>query len=184
MGQKYAEYDSTGAIRAFYDSVDSPAPESVTSVVEISDAQWQLCLSNPGYTVVSGALVAPAAPTTSELLAAAQSAKTSALSVACQAAITAGFTSSALGSVYTYPSTLKDQANQNTAANGSGGGLLWCESGSTWALVAHTATQAQGVVTSFAAWLNSCQSQLVALISSVNAATTVAQVQAIAWANP
>jgi hypothetical protein len=58
MGQKYAAYDSTGAITAFYDSIDSPAPRG-TEVIGISDAQWQTCIGNPGWTVDSGELVAP-----------------------------------------------------------------------------------------------------------------------------
>jgi hypothetical protein len=32
MSQKYAAYDSTGAIVAFYDSVDSPAPQGATVI--------------------------------------------------------------------------------------------------------------------------------------------------------
>ncbi|PAJ77731.1 phage tail assembly chaperone [Burkholderia ubonensis] len=40
MGQKYAAFDAQGNITAFYDSVDSPAPDGVANVVEISAAQW------------------------------------------------------------------------------------------------------------------------------------------------
>ncbi len=58
MGQKQASYNASGAIIAFYDTVDSPAPASAT-VLDITNAQWQTCLSNPGWTVVNGALVAP-----------------------------------------------------------------------------------------------------------------------------
>jgi hypothetical protein len=42
MGQKFAAYNPSGAIIAFYDSVDSPAPQSVTAI-EITDAQRQTC---------------------------------------------------------------------------------------------------------------------------------------------
>ncbi len=74
MGQKYAEYDSAGSIFAFYDSVDSPPPDDA-SVAEITVEEWQTCLAAPGYTIVSGALVAPppptvTAPTPAEILAA------------------------------------------------------------------------------------------------------------------
>jgi hypothetical protein len=68
MGQKYAAYNAQGAITAFYDSVDSPAPEGATTI-EITDAQWQTCISNPGWTVVSGELVAPVPPTAEQLAA-------------------------------------------------------------------------------------------------------------------
>lgn len=68
MGQKYAAYNAQGAITAFYDSVDSPAL-SGEIVIEITDAQWQQCLSTPGYTVANGALVAAAVPTAAQIAA-------------------------------------------------------------------------------------------------------------------
>ncbi|MGZ2743273.1 phage tail assembly chaperone [Burkholderia stagnalis] len=43
MGQKQAAYDGKGAIIAFYDSVDSPAPTGV-NVVDISDEAWRTLL--------------------------------------------------------------------------------------------------------------------------------------------
>ena len=58
MGQKSAAFDSNGNITAFYDSVDSPVPADVTSVIEITDAEWMACLSQQGqWTVVDGMLV-------------------------------------------------------------------------------------------------------------------------------
>lgn len=112
MGQKFAAYNAQGAIIGFYDSVDSPVPAGVTSVIAITQAQWLVCInSQPPFTVANGALVAPLPPTAAELLAAAQSSQLAALSSACAAAIVAGFTSSALGVPYTYPSKATDQAN-------------------------------------------------------------------------
>lgn len=112
MGQKQAAYSSTGALIAFYDTVDSPVPAGVP-VVNITDAQWQACLSagTVGYTVVNGVLTPPPAKTAAGLLADAKTAKLAELSAACSAAITAGFTSSALGSAHSYPSKVTDQAN-------------------------------------------------------------------------
>lgn len=43
MGQKQAAYDLAGAIVAFYDTTDSPAPEGV-AVANITDEQWQFLL--------------------------------------------------------------------------------------------------------------------------------------------
>ncbi|KVV42912.1 phage tail protein [Burkholderia ubonensis] len=40
MGQKLAAYSVEGTIVAFYDTVDSPAPQGV-SVIGISDEQWR-----------------------------------------------------------------------------------------------------------------------------------------------
>ncbi|MGU7812023.1 phage tail assembly chaperone [Burkholderia sp. AW49-1] len=39
MGQKQAAYDAKGGIIAFYDTVDSPAPQG-ESVIDITDVQW------------------------------------------------------------------------------------------------------------------------------------------------
>jgi hypothetical protein len=181
MGQKYAAYSSTGAIAAFYDSVDSPVPASVTSALAITDGQWETCISTPGYTVVNGALVAPAPPTTAQELASAQSSQIAVLYAACSSAITASFTSNALDITHTYPSTLMDQSNQVTVANNAVGGLLWCETDATWSFVAHTQVQAQQVVADFTQSLNRCQSRLLALTKVVNAATTMVDVQSIVW---
>lgn len=69
MGQKFAAFGVNGTITGFYDSVDSPVPEG-TSVIEITDAQWQECISSSGWTVVNGALVAPPAPVLDQVQAA------------------------------------------------------------------------------------------------------------------
>ncbi|HEX8894480.1 MAG TPA: hypothetical protein VF783_14210 [Terriglobales bacterium] len=60
MGQKYAAYNSSGGVVAFYDSIDSPVPNGVNAIA-ISDAQWQTCISTSGYTVQNGVLTAPSA---------------------------------------------------------------------------------------------------------------------------
>jgi hypothetical protein len=117
-------------------------------------------------------------------LAAAQGDQIATLQEECAAAIVSGFSSTALGTVYQYPSTLTDQQNQNTVANCASGGQLWCSNGSTWGLTAHTQPEAQAVVASFAAWLNACQSQLVALVAKVSSATTNENVDAIVWESP
>jgi hypothetical protein len=40
MGRKFAAYNAQRAITAFYDSVDSPVPDGISDVVEITAAQW------------------------------------------------------------------------------------------------------------------------------------------------
>jgi hypothetical protein len=133
MGQKYAEYNASGAIVAFYDSVDSPVPAGVTSVIGITFAQWQACLSTPGYTVANGALVAPLPPTDAQLLAAAQAAQASVVTTGCYATITGGFTSLALGATYNYPSNNTsqhpDQSNLNASVTRA---LLAIRKARTW----------------------------------------------------
>ncbi|GJG92825.1 hypothetical protein [Cupriavidus pauculus] len=185
MGQKIAAFDRQGHITAFYDSADSPVPSGVTNTIQITQEQWQTCISQPGYWYVTDGALAPVPPlTAAQQLAAAQSAQIGVLSAACATAIASGFSSGALGSAYGYPSALTDQANQNTVAQCSSGGLLWCVTGGAWSFKQHTQAQAQAVVWAFAAWLNKCQQQLVALTEQVNAATSPDAAQAVAWANP
>ena len=63
MGQKYASYNSSGAVIAYYDSLDSPPPATAT-VIEITDTEWQAALASPyPVTVANGALVIPTGPT-------------------------------------------------------------------------------------------------------------------------
>ncbi|MGC9239855.1 MAG: XkdW family protein [Acidithiobacillus sp.] len=106
------------------------------------------------------------------------------------AAMTGGFQSSALGSVYTYPSTLTDQHNLSASVVAS---LLpslpsgwttpfWCQnSAGTWAFVSHTAAQIQQVGLDAKTWVTTQQTTLASLIAQVEAATTVSAVQAVTW---
>lgn len=183
MGQKFAAYDALGAIVGFYDREDSPPPLSAT-VLKITDAEWQACISTPGYTVNDGALVAPAAPTQAELLARARAEQSAALSQACSDAIASGFTSCALGSPYMYPSSLTDQTNQTTVASCSAGGYLWCALSGQWALAQHTQGEAQAVLASFALWLNKCQQQCASLIEQVNKGKSIVEIRTVSWVNP
>jgi hypothetical protein len=74
MSQKQAAYDANGAIVAFYDTVDSPAPSNAT-VIDITDAEWQECINNQGAKIVAnGALADAPPPDAAVLLAAAQAA--------------------------------------------------------------------------------------------------------------
>ena len=70
MGQKYASYNSSGAVIAYYDSLDSPPPATAT-VIAITDSQWQAAIASPyPVTVASGALVIPTGPTLAQAQAA------------------------------------------------------------------------------------------------------------------
>lgn len=129
MSQKFAAYNAQGAIFGYYDSIDSPVPAGVNAI-EITEAQWQACIATTGYAVANGALVAPVPPTTAQLLAAAQAAQLVTLSSACAAAIVSGFTSSALGSPYTYPSKMTDQQNLASSITAS---LLAFRKATSWA---------------------------------------------------
>jgi hypothetical protein len=70
---KFAAYNAQGNIAAFYDDVASPVPDGIANVIEITDAQWQACLTTTGYTVQNGTLVVPT-PLTAAQIAAQQTA--------------------------------------------------------------------------------------------------------------
>jgi hypothetical protein len=86
MGQKFAAYNAQGAITAYYDSIDSPPPSGILTL-SVTEPEWLTCISNPGWTVENGALVAPVPPTAAQiatqmLIQSAQSALSAGLSVA------------------------------------------------------------------------------------------------------
>ena len=186
--KKFAAYDSQGHITAYYDSVDSPVPPSVTNVIEITQDEWLACINQPGYTVVNGALVAPLPPTNEELLAQANALQTTKASTACASALTAGFSSSALGTAHTYPSQGDDQRNLQSAVSAAIAAPsnwttpIWCANSSgAWSFTAHTAAQVQQVNTDWLAHRVAMQQKYADLIARINAATSIAEVQAIDW---
>lgn len=113
-------------------------------------------------------------------LAQAQAAQIAQLTADCAAQIVAGFTSSALGSAYAYPSQSIDQQNMVQTAASSAGGSLMCAKAGTWALTAHTQAQAQQVLKDFIAARDTPREKLQTLIGEVNTAT-IATVSTIVW---
>lgn len=191
MGQKFAAYSAQGAITAFYDSVDSPVPDGVVNVMELTDEQWRTCINEQGkWYAPGGVLTTMPAPTSAQQLASAQAAQLASLSASCAAAIVGGFTSTALGSVYTYPSKPTDQQNLSASVLAS---LMpdlpanwqtpfWCEDATgKWAFVNHTAAQIQQVGQDGKAAILDCMAKNATLSAEVMAAATVGAVQAITW---
>ncbi|WP_426399037.1 hypothetical protein ACN9M1_22340 [Ralstonia sp. R-29] len=187
MTAKFAAYDLNGHITAYYDSIDSPVPEGVTNVIEITQDEWLACINQPGYTVVDGALGAPLPPTAEELLVQARTMQTIKLSTACADALTTGFTSSALGVALTYPSQDNDQRNLQSAvsaaATASPGWTipLWCADGDHWSFTSHTAAQLQQVNADWLAHRVAAQQKYADLVAKIKAATSIEEVQAITW---
>jgi hypothetical protein len=185
MGQKYAAYNAQGAITAFYDSVDSPVPAGVTTI-EITDAQWQTCLSAPGYTVVNGALVAPTPPTAAQLLATAQATQTALLNAAYQAAIVAPVsytTAAGATAVFNQTETAKENLQDALLASEKAGAWslnVW-QSAAGAIVTPFTYADLQGLAAAMEAVDAPDYQTLLGLLAQVAAATTVEAVQAVAW---
>lgn len=181
MTQKYAAFDTSGAIVAFYDEEDSPPPNGA-KVIKITDVQWKTAIANPGACKVdAGRFVDPPELTVAQQVKAAQVAKLGELRHACATAILAGFQSSALGQAYTYPAATVDQQNMVQTAT-AGGGTLMCKSSSGgWALVPHTGAQAAQVLKDFVAARDAARSNLASLSAAASTASTVAAVGEVHW---
>ncbi|WP_316154694.1 hypothetical protein [Cupriavidus sp. BIC8F] len=192
MGQKHAGYDAQGNIVAYYDSVDSPVPQGVNAI-ELTDAEWLACISTPGYKVQDGDLVEPLPPTAAQLVAAAKAAQIVSVTEACGAAIVAGFQSSALGAMRTYPSSLIDQQNLSASVlasllPGLASGWVtpfWCaDAAGLWSYADHTAAQIQQVGQDGKAAIVGAIQKKAELVAAIEAAVTIAAVQAITWSSP
>ncbi|MBW4049426.1 MAG: DUF4376 domain-containing protein [Proteobacteria bacterium] len=120
----------------------------------------------------------------------AQTVQIALIAAASAAAQTTGFTSSALGSAYSYPSGLQDQANLTACIVAS----LMPGNASTWTVefwcmsaagvsnfVPHTAAQIQQVGKDALAAIMVQKSKQYALSLQIQAATTIAAVQAVVW---
>lgn len=138
-----------------------------------------------GWVFSDNQLVAPT-PT----LTRAQAAQMVLLRAACAAQITGGASSSALGSPHTYPTTANDQANMIASVTASllpglGGAWstpFWCEDQSgNWAMQEHSAAQIQQAGSDIKAAIVAAQTKLRTLTAEIQAASTIAAVQAITW---
>ena len=185
MGQKYASYNSSGAVIAYYDSKDSPPPKTAT-VLAITDAQWQAALSSQyPVTVENDALVIPTGPT----LAQAQATQVARLrgGYANANAANISFTNAA-GVTDTYQC---DPASIGTLQNCLSGfrASASVPTGFYW----RSATNQNNAFT-YTDLVNLAQAitdrgfanfaQLQALIAQIMAATTISDVEAVVWSNP
>lgn len=180
---------STGG---FYDpaiNVSIPA-----DAVQITDDAYQALFAaqSTGKVITADASGNPIAvdPVTLLTLTQAKERKVSELSAACKAQIAGGFTSSALGAAYTYPSTMTDQQNLSTSVLASlMPGLsstwttpYWCsDAAGVWYFRAHTAAQIQQVGQDGKLDVLSAMAKNKQLAEQVNAATTIDAVNAISW---
>lgn len=182
MSQKYAYMTAKGAI-AFWDGTP---PEGISGAIKITDAEWQTCLSTPGYTIVNGVLAPPAAPTTAQLLEVAQTAQITALTAAYQSAIVVPVSYTSKGGVTkTYQADAASVANLSqmllafAASQAVPAGFYWVSLDNTQ--VPFTYADMQGLAAAFGTQGAAAFQQLQSLKAQVNAATTVSAVQAVVW---
>ena len=187
---KSATFDpTTGILNARYDAaINTVIP---ASAVSLDDATFLRTINeSDGVWTLIGGTVTKVMPTSAQLLAAAQATASGAMNAATQAAIYAGFQSSALGKVYTYPA--KDTDQQNLAAsvldaviNASTTGYttpFWCEdSTGKWAYVPHTSAQMIQVGKDGKTAILAALSRNAVAQAAIAAATTVAGVQAVTF---
>ncbi|MDR5883616.1 hypothetical protein [Caballeronia sp. LZ032] len=137
-----------------------------------------------------GALTDMPPPSDAELLDAARVAKVAELAAACKAAIYAGFSSNALGELYSYPAKDTDQQNLASSVLASlmpGNAAdwstpFWCADASgEWAFRAHMAAQMQRVGQDGKAAILAAMARNAQLAAQVAAAESVDAVNAIAW---
>lgn len=153
----------------------------------LSDIEpWGVTLYNNSVAGDYGAIAAFPAITLAE----AKTKQIGILNAACQTQIYAGFTSSALGAIHTYPAKDKDQANLTASyaasfdpTNAQGWTTpFWCMDGAgTWALAQHTAVQIQQVGRDGKAAILAAITKNANLAQQVMSASTVAAVEAIVW---
>lgn len=182
MGQKSAAYDSLGAIVGFYDSEHSPVPEGVTAI-EITDDQWQTCLSQDGWRVGGGALMGP---TSGFLLDQARGAKVGALVLAYQQAVAEPVTFTATDGVpRAYQADAASISNLQNAILGldvvgvTPNGFYWIAADNT--KVPFTYADLQGLAGAMLTRGWAAFQRLQDRKTSVAAATSAADVAAISW---
>lgn len=193
MGQKFAAYDNSGNIVAYYDDEINPASQISVQSIEITDEQWQASIDSPGaymVDVTGKAIINTPAPSVAQALTAVRTAKSAEISAACKAAIYAGFTSNALGAAYHYPAEDRDQMNLTACVTQSYNPALptgwaisfYCSDASgAWEKRPHTAVQIQQVGTDGINAIQSALNKNDSLQQQIAAATTVDAVNAIVW---
>ena len=100
------------------------------------------------------------------------------LSPQCASSITGGFRSGS----NVYPSQQTDQLNIHSVA--LYGGNLWTLSSNTWSFVNYTAQQGQQIEQDMVTFIQSQQTILSQLISSINSSSNVAFIESVTWPAP
>jgi hypothetical protein len=188
MGQKSAVYNTvTGAIIGYYDSIDSPLPETLpggTASIDITDAEWQAGISSPyAPSVISGVYTIPTGPTLEQakasqialLQTSARQAEQALVSLTLASGVTTSFGMTphdwtkivGLYSKYVAKGAALPSGYQIPDANGT--------------LQAVTVADIENLFNAGETQMTGAITKLASLVDQVKAATTVSAVQAIVW---
>ncbi|POS10239.1 hypothetical protein C3Y08_01980 [Burkholderia gladioli] len=186
MGQKLAAYlKDTGAIAAFYDTEDSPAPDGALTI-PITVAQWQSCLDQPGQWRVAAGALEPISLSADQQLADAQNAQVTIINAAYASAVQQPVTfktEAAFSTQYEADSdsqAILTQAVQGYTASGSvPSGFFWVSADNT--RVPFTLADLQGLNSAILARNWSAFQRKQTLKSNIAAATNVTAVQSVTW---
>jgi hypothetical protein len=125
------------------------------------------------------------------LMADAQAQAVQRMTVAAAAQIALGFPSSALGAAYTYPLDLTSQSNLQAAViraqmppPPASITYMCADSTGAWARRAHTPAQITQAALDGMAYVEAVLAKKDGMVEVINAATTVAAAQAVAWSFP
>ena len=160
-----------------------PSPTGEGAIVDDAEA-WLITDTTSPYQ--GGQIIADK----SDTLESVRARKVIEMSQSCADAILAGFVSSALGEVYTYPAKSNDQANltgsvvRSMYPNLAGGWTtpFWCaDAAGIWEYRPHSATQIQEVGDDAIAARLACMGKNEALAAQIAAAATTEAVAAIVW---
>jgi hypothetical protein len=170
-------------MQTFQNTVDQTIWQFNSDVVITDTAGVFLFKTASGVPLVVPTTLVPftiPTPTPAQLLAAAQASQSSIVKTSCANAITTTFTSSALGSAFNYNCTPLDQVNISYVS--VHGGSLWCQAGTNpWTFTVHTIIQGLQVQADMTTHIQAQQEIYAGLLTQINAAMTVAEVQAIVW---
>ena len=186
----YVAYDSTGLVQTRYDSdineIQIVTPPLGLSILKVADKVTMMGTTTGGWTVVNGSLIAPLAPTTAQLLTAAQVTQIGLLLASYSNAIVqpVSYTSVA-GVVKTYQTNTQSVDNllRMTAAYAKAAatptGFYWIATDNTQVPFTFADLQQLAAVMGVPGW--TAFQNLQTKKASVMAATTVSAVQLITF---
>ncbi len=155
-----------------------------TDIIDITQDEYALALpiSPEKRAIINGKLVI-IADTADELLVIAKTTQISLLDKSCADEIILGFTSSALGAIYKYPSKPNDQTNLvGSVSSGLAEIDFWCmDEAGLWALRTHTLTQITQVLADAATLRIGYSVKLAGLISEISAMTDISEIELVVW---